>query len=112
MAPAPAKPATAPGKPAPKAADEKKAASAPVKPVAAPAKPAPKAADEKKAAPGPAKPSTCQLRGDKYINCVVFSPDGKILAAGDGSQFDAGSVRLYDPVTGDVKLTLSGQSRR
>ena len=51
------------------------------------------------------------LRGDKQINCVAFSPDGKILAAGDGSFGDAGNVRLYDTVTGDVKSTLTGHSR-
>ena len=50
------------------------------------------------------------LRGDTQINYVAFSPDGKILAAGDGF-LDAGSVRLYDTVTGDVKSTLTGHSR-
>jgi WD40 repeat protein len=56
---------------------------------------------------------TCQskLRGDKQINCVAFSPDGKILAADDGKMFEAGSVRLYDTVTGDVKSTLNGHTR-
>ncbi len=52
----------------------------------------------------------CTLRGDKQINCVAFSLDGKILAAGDGSYRDAGSVGLYDTVTGDVKSTLNGHS--
>jgi WD40 repeat protein len=51
----------------------------------------------------------CTLRGDKRINCVAFSPGGKILAVGD-SFFEAGNVRLYDPETGDVKSTLSGFS--
>jgi WD40 repeat protein len=54
----------------------------------------------------------CTLRGNHPINCVAFSPDGKILAAGDGvvyesayELYEAGSVRLYDTVTGDVKST-------
>jgi WD40 repeat protein len=52
------------------------------------------------------------LRGDKVINCVAFSPDGKILAAGEGSYRRQADVRLYDPVTGDVKSTLSGHRYR
>ncbi len=51
------------------------------------------------------------LSGDKQINCVAFSPNGKILAAGDGGSYEAGSVRLHDTVTGDVKSTLSGHSK-
>jgi WD40 repeat protein len=52
------------------------------------------------------------LRGHKEINCIAFSPDGKIFAAGDGDMVwdEAGSVRLYDTVTGDVKSTLSGHN--
>ncbi len=50
------------------------------------------------------------LRGDKQINCVAFSPDGKIIAAGHGKMFTAGSVRLYDTVTGDMKSTLTVDS--
>ena len=54
----------------------------------------------------------CQttLRGDKQINCVAFSPDGKILAVGDGELYESGNVLLYDPATGEVKSTLNGHS--
>jgi WD40 repeat protein len=49
------------------------------------------------------------LGGDRHttINCVDFSLDVKIVAAGDGKFQEAGSVRLYDTVTDDVKSTLS-----
>ncbi len=50
------------------------------------------------------------MSGGKQINCVAFSPDGKIIAAGDGGMIQAGSVRLYDTVTGDVKSTLTVDS--
>jgi WD40 repeat protein len=49
------------------------------------------------------------LRGYLPINCVAFSPDGKILAAGGGS-LQAGNVGLYDPVTGDIMSTLTVDS--
>ncbi len=49
------------------------------------------------------------LTGDKRINCIAFSPDGKILAAGDG-YYETGNVRLYDPETGDIKSTLTFDS--
>ena len=58
---------------------------------------------------------SCQrmLSGDKQINCVAFSADGKILAASEGAMHDdVCPVRLYDTVTGDVKSTLSGHTRR
>jgi WD40 repeat protein len=52
------------------------------------------------------------LRGDKQVNCVAFSPDGDMLAAGDGGFMEAGNVRLYDVQTGEVKSTLTGHSNR
>ena len=59
----------------------------------------------------------CQstLRGDAGIAgicCVAFSPDGGMLAAGDGNDYfiSPGSVRLYDVQTGEVKSTLTGHS--
>ena len=59
------------------------------------------------------KSGACQstLRGDKQVNCVAFSPDGDMLAAGDGFM-EAGNVRLYDVQTGEVKSTLTGHSNR
>ena len=51
------------------------------------------------------------LRGDKAVHCVSFSPDGDMLAAGDGD-YQGGNVRLYDVQTGEVKSTLTGHSRR
>ena len=50
------------------------------------------------------------LRGDKQVNCVAFSPDGDMLAAGDGGFMEAGNVRLYDVQTGEVKSTLTGHN--
>ena len=51
----------------------------------------------------------CQstLRGDRVVHCVSFSPDGDMLAAGDGD-YRGGNVRLYDVQTGEVKSTLAG----
>ena len=57
------------------------------------------------------KSGACQstLRGDKEVHCVSFSPDGDMLAAGDGD-YQGGNVRLYDVQTGEVKSTLTGHS--
>ena len=53
----------------------------------------------------------CQstLGGDKAVHCVSFSPDGDMLAAGDGD-YRGGNVRLYDVQTGEVKSTLAGHT--
>ena len=44
------------------------------------------------------------LRGEKRINSVAFSPDGSLIAAGDGNPFandKTGTIRLYSTATGD-----------
>jgi len=43
----------------------------------------------------------CPLRGEKQINSVAFSPDGSLIAAGDGDFGDEGTIRLYNAATGD-----------
>ena len=61
--------------------------------------------------PTTGEPIGSPLRGDKQVNCVAFSPDGDMLAAGDGD-YQGGNVRLYDVQTGEVKSTLAGHSGR
>ena len=41
------------------------------------------------------------MSGGKQINSVAFSPDGSLVAAGDGGYREAGTIRLYDAATGD-----------
>ena len=41
------------------------------------------------------------LRGEKPIHCVAFSPDGSLIAAGDGYSDTSGEVRIYNASTGD-----------
>ena len=43
----------------------------------------------------------CSLSGEKQINSVAFSPDGSLIAAGDGGLGDEGTIRLYNAATGD-----------
>ena len=59
--------------------------------------------------PTTGEPIGSPLRGDKEVHCVSFSPDGDMLAAGDGD-YQGGNVRLYDVQTGEVKSTLGGHS--
>ena len=39
--------------------------------------------------------------GEKQINSVAFSPDGSLIAAGDGGFRETGTIRLYNAATGD-----------
>ena len=41
------------------------------------------------------------VRGEKPIHCVAFSPDGSLIAAGDGYLNTSGEVRIYNTSTGD-----------
>ena len=43
------------------------------------------------------------MRGEKEINSVAFSPDGSLVAAGDGAGtgYETGTIRLYTAATGD-----------
>ena len=41
------------------------------------------------------------VSGEKQINSVAFSPDGSLIAAGDGGFGDEGTIRLYNAATGD-----------
>jgi WD40 repeat protein len=40
--------------------------------------------------------------------CAAFSPDGKLLAAGQGGETDTGKVHLIDVDTGKIVRTVSG----
>ena len=40
--------------------------------------------------------------------CAAFSPDGKLLAVGQGGETDTGKVHLIDTKTGEIVRTVSG----
>lgn len=60
--------------------------------------------------------STClsTMRGENAIFSLAFSPDGQLIAAGEGNPYNAraaGAVRIYCASTGQVKRALSCDSR-
>ena len=52
------------------------------------------------------------MRGEKAIFSLAFSPDGQLIATGDGNPYnshEAGTVRIYCASTGEVKRALRGE---
>jgi WD40 repeat protein len=59
--------------------------------------------------------STClsTMRGENAIFSLAFSPDGQLIAAGEGNPYNAraaGAVRIYCASTGQVKRALNVDS--
>src|SRR5262249_12086807 len=48
---------------------------------------------------------------DERANVVVFSPDGKRLASAGGPAGRPGTIKIWNPATGDLLLTLSGHAK-
>ena len=55
------------------------------------------------------------MRGEKAIFKLAFSPDGQLIATGDGNPYnvnEAGTVRIYCASTGEVKRAPTGHTDR
>jgi WD40 repeat protein len=52
-----------------------------------------------------------EIQNDQNSATAVYSPDGSLLAAGEVGQGEEFPVRLWDPVSGDLRQTLNGHRK-
>ena len=59
---------------------------------------------------GSARPLGRWTAHERYVGGLAYSPDGSLLASGQGDTETAGAVRLWDAETGSLRRTLSGHA--